>query len=375
MRSLSLSTRLAAAAATAVACLAVYVASGDYRRTPSSGASAGFGPAIGAPGCGRVPGQYEHQDALMLGVNELVVHHPQTLVEIIRAIQGRLQIVALVMDESQEKAVAELLVSHGLTTDGIHFFVWPASSMWVQDFGPQQVVNGDVRIIDFEYTPTGFEAENQLPLAFAATYGMKIKNCKLVLEGGNLLSNGRGLCISSTTLVDTNLGRYASVKEIGEVLKNELRFTMWSYLPPLVGEPTSHVDLFLTIAGPSSVVLASYDPADDPENSLLMDDHARQLAAISVDGQPMKVFRVEQPPAKDGIWRSYTNVIYANGVVLVPQYPDVSPELDRRALATFAEALPDWKVVGVDASTIISKRGSLHCLSLNLPSMPCLADR
>jgi agmatine/peptidylarginine deiminase len=31
--------------------------------------------------------------------------------------------------------------------------------------------------------------------------------------------------------------------------------------------------------------------------------------------------------------------------------------------------------VGVDASTIISKRGSLHCLSLNLPSMPCLADR
>jgi agmatine/peptidylarginine deiminase len=150
---------------------------------------------------------------------------------------------------------------------------------------------------------------------------------------------------------------------------------MWSYLPPLVGAPTSHVDLFLTIAGPSSVVLASYDPADDPENSLLMNDHAGQLAAISVDGQPMKVFRVEQPPAKDGIWRSYTNVIYANGVVLVPQYPDVSPELDRRALATFAQALPDWKVVGVDASTIIGKRGSLHCLSLNLPSMPCLVDR
>lgn len=370
----SLPTRIAAAAATAVACLAMYWAGGPVRRTSPVGPS-GFGPAIGSLQCGRVPGQFEHQDALMLGVNELVVFHPKTLVDIVGAIQGRVQIVALITDESQERAVAELLASNGLTTDGIHFFVWPASSMWVQDFGPQQVVNGDVRIIDFEYTPTGFESENQLPLAFAATYGMKIKHCKLAFEGGNLLSNGRGLCISSTTLIDHNIDRYQSAQEIGDVLKNELRFSMWSYLPPLVGEPTSHVDLFLTIASPSTLVLASYDPADDPENSLLMDDHARQLAGIHVDGQPMKIFRVEQPPAKDGVWRSYTNVIYANGVVLVPQYPDVSPELDRRALETFAAALPDWKVVGIDASTIIGKRGSLHCLSLNLPSMPCLTKQ
>lgn len=370
----SLPTRIAAAAATAVACLAMYWAGGPVRRTSPVGPS-GFGPAIGSLQCGRVPGQFEHQDALMLGVNELVVFHPKTLVEIVRAIQGRVQIVALITDESQERAVAELLASNGLTTDGIHFFVWPASSMWVQDFGPQQVVNGDVRIIDFEYTPTGFESENQLPLAFAATYGMKIKHCKLAFEGGNLLSNGCGLCISSTSLIDHNIDRYHTPQEIGEVLKNELRFSMWSYLPPLVGEPTSHVDLFLTMAGPSTLVLASYDPADDPENSLLMDDHARQLEGIRVDGQPMKIFRVEQPAAKDGAWRSYTNVIYANGVVLVPQYPDVSPELDRRALETYAAALPDWKIVGIDASTIIGKRGSLHCLSLNLPSMPCLTKQ
>ena len=31
--------------------------------------------------------------------------------------------------------------------------------------------------------------------------------------------------------------------------------------------------------------------------------------------------------------------------------------------------LPDWKVVGIDCSKLIVKRGALHCISRQVPSL------
>ena len=100
-----------------------------------------------------------------------------------------------------------------------------------------------------------------------------------------------------------------------------------------------------------------------------IDEAAQTLSQVKVDDVPVTVERIQMPPRRDGKWRTYTNVIYANGVLLVPQYPDYSPELDAKALEVYRKVLPDWKVVGVNASTLIEKRGSLHCLSHMLPVM------
>ncbi|NDC62880.1 MAG: hypothetical protein EBZ59_02595 [Planctomycetia bacterium] len=348
----------------------------------AQGGASGFGPAVDAERYERMPGEFEEKDAILLGVNELVEYHPETLVEIVAAIDGRTQIVALIADPEQEERTLKLLRSRGLATDAIRFFLWPAASMWVRDFGPQQVVtvNGDarasdVRVIDFEYEVPGREVENQLPMAFAATFGMRVAHCHLAMEGGSYLSNGNGLCISSTRLIEQNQSRGHDLQAIGRILNGYFGFAKWAYVLPIVGESTGHLDLFLTVVGPSTVLLGSYDPADDPENAERMDANARTLSETTdIDGHPLEIIRLRQPAAKDGCWRSYTNVIYANGVVIVPQFPDVSPELDREALATYRRALPDRRVVGIDASAIVKKRGGLHCLSLVIPRLPAAVD-
>ena len=331
----------------------------------------GFGPAMDAGKPGRMPGEFEEIDALMLGVNELVEYHPDTLVEIVAALDGQTRIVALISKPEQEERTLELLRSRGLSTDTISFFLWPAESMWVQDFGPQVVVDGEPRVIDFEYEVPGREVENQLPMAFAATFGMKIAHCHLAMEGGSYLSNGRGLCISSTSLIDQNKARGHDLQAIGRLLNGHFGFEKWSYVLPIIGETTGHLDLFLTVGGPSTVLLASYDPDEDRDNAERMDANADVLAGIVTgDGRPLEIIRVRQPAARDGCWRSYTNVIFANGVVIVPQFPDFSPELDREALANYRRAFPDRRVVGIDSSRIVTKRGGLHCLSLSIPSLP-----
>ncbi len=335
-------------------------------------ASNGFGPAFGPAEGARMPAEFEHHDALMIGFNELVDLHPQTLVEIVRAIDRRIKILGLISRPEQEQATLDLLESHGLPTDNVRFFLWPATSMWVQDFGPQELVNGDVRVVDFDYRHPCRDEENQLPMAFAATFGMKITHCKLTLEGGSFLSNGRGLCISSVELIEQNQARQYDIPAIARILKEDFHFTQWAYLMPLSGELTGHLDMFLTIVDPATVVLSSYDAEEDAANAARMDEAAKTLSTLRVDGKPLRIVRIPAPASRDGVWRSYTNVIYANGVLLVPQYPDFSPDLDQRALEIYRELLPGWKVVGIDASKLITKRGSLHCLSLNLPVMPAL---
>lgn len=334
----------------------------------------GFGPAMDAGKPGRMPGEFEKIDALMLGVNELIEFHPETLAEIVAALAGQTRIVALVSKPEQEERTTELLRSRGLSTDTITFFLWPAESMWVQDFGPQVVVDGDARVIDFEYEVPGREVENQLPMAFAATFGLKITHCHLAMEGGSYLSNGRGLCISSTNLIDQNKARGHDLQAVGRLLNRHFGFEKWSYVLPLIGETTGHIDLFLTVGGPSTVLLASYDPDEDRDNAERMDANAQLLAGIVTDdGRPLEIIRIPQPAARDGCWRSYTNVIYGNGVVIVPQFPDFCPELDREALAIYRRAFPKRRVVGIDSSKIITKRGGLHCLSLSIPSLTTVA--
>jgi hypothetical protein len=125
--------------------------------------------------------------------------------------------------------------------------------------------------------------------------------------------------------------------------------------------------MFLTFVAPDRVVVAQCDPAADAENARILDRTAEALSHVRTRTGPMQVYRVPMPPAKDGVWRSYTNVIFANGVLMVPTYSGVDPAVQARALAVYRKLLPGWKVVGINADAPASQGGSLHCVSLNVP--------
>ena len=74
------------------------------------------------------------------------------------------------------------------------------------------------------------------------------------------------------------------------------------------------------------------------------------------------------PDHDDGYWRTYTNIVFANGVVLVPVYPDYCPDLDEEALAIYRRLLPDRQVVGIDCSGLIKMNGALRCITMNFPT-------
>lgn len=315
-----------------------------------------------------VPGEFERQSALILGSNELIYVYPELNLEIIRALVGSIPIIALIQSEEHRRWAITQMSDWGLPAHEIQFYSVPGSSMWVRDYGPNfvKVDNGDVVMIDAAYSAKTCAPDDAFPQQLGALLRVPVINAPLTLDGGNMLSNGRGRCVTSNLLANANVARGYTLQQTGMMLRQYYGFDRWTYLPPLVREPTGHIDMFATFTAPDTIVVGSLDPAEDAQNAALLDENARVLASSSTPDSPLRVVRMPMPHHRDGRWRTYTNVIYANGTLLVPVYPDVDPE-PHAIFDLYQQLLPGWRIVGIRADGLINNRGSLHCVSINIP--------
>jgi agmatine/peptidylarginine deiminase len=193
----------------------------------------------------------------------------------------------------------------------------------------------------------------------------------LTHEGGNILSNGEGICLTSTTVLLKNASRQYDARKIGEVLGEYFGATQWAYLDPLSGEPTGHIDLFCAFLSRDLVVVGEFDHRVDSINADLLDRAAAILASLKTPRGHLRVERIPMPPPIDGKYRSYTNAIIANGAVVVPLFPEIDDSMDQLALAKYKELMPGYDVIGIDILDLSSLGGGLHCLTSHV----CLPRR
>src|SRR5205823_4781984 len=77
---------------------------------------------------GRIVGGFEHQEAMLLGVNGLLRIDPEVLVQIVTAIHDRIKLIGVVNNAEQRTQAVELLKQRGLPASSIRFFQWPVES-------------------------------------------------------------------------------------------------------------------------------------------------------------------------------------------------------------------------------------------------------
>jgi agmatine/peptidylarginine deiminase len=313
----------------------------------------------------RLPGEFEPQRALLLSGRELLSEMPDVFADIVQATQHSIDIVTLVNDADEADLAREIL--KGRSIEGrIRLATVAHNTMWTRDYGPLAVEwSGQPAIVDPNYGQLDRPDDDLVPLVLAGRLQLPVIKSPLLLEGGNLLSNGRGLCISTRKVLDDNLATMDELL-IEQWLARTVGAARIVFLEPLVGEATGHVDMFATFVAAHTVVVGAYDPLIDPENAGVLDRNAQRLAQLSVEGRPLRVVRIPMPARDDAVWRTYTNVVYANGVLLVPIYPGRDEFGQRRALESFARLLPGWRVVGVDVNRLIECGGALHCVTMNL---------
>lgn len=316
-----------------------------------------------------MPADFEKQSAIVLGCNELFPYHPRVLVDLCAALIDKIALIGIVADEEQRKQVITLLCDWGLPAHLLHFVSLPVKGMWVRDYGPAFVRDreGAIKILDAEYLEADRPEDDKAPSELAALLRLPVSPVPLTCEGGNLLSNGQGLCLTTTALPARNANRGHDPQTVCNILGNYYGFRQVIVLKSLLSEPTGHIDMFASFVAPNVVVVGEYDPKVDPVNADILNENAKILSEGRTAFGPLRVVRIPMPSNRGGLWKTFTNVIYANGTLIMPTYGAAELELQKEAIATFQRLLPDWEVIGIDATTVIKQRGSLRCVSINIP--------
>ena len=212
-----------------------------------------------------------------------------------------------------------------------------------------------------------------------------------VLEGGSIESDGRGtIFTTSQCLLAPNRNQPFTREEIEAELKRRLRAerVVWLDHGNLVGDDTDgHIDTIVRCA-PDDTLL--YVGCDDENDEQFADFQAleQQLKSLqTADGKPYRLLRLPMPKAifeetiseetiseeggtrmeeRERLPATYANFLILNGAVLAPVYGQ--PENDAEALRVIGEAFPDRDIIPIDARTIIRQHGSIHCLTMQIPS-------
>lgn len=318
---------------------------------------------------GVLPAEFEQHDALLLGFAwSLGDLWEKVCLQVIAASWQRVQVMILVPDAPAQEVVIEKLRQMDIPVDRIRFCQVPTNTIWVRDYGPLVVRTSQdgYKWVDLQYGAVDRAHDDCVRSVLGRLLRMSRVRASMAFDGGNLLTNGRGLCIATTQLLQMNRDLGYDENHVASTIKRVFGANEIVYLDRLDEERTGHVDLFAAFTAADTVVVGDYCGID-PVNAAILDRNAERLSKVVTASGPLRVVRLPMPPrGKDHFGGSYTNVVFANGVLLVPTYPDASRDTEEQVMATYRRLLPAWEVIGIDASALVPFGGALRCVTLPL---------
>jgi agmatine deiminase len=316
---------------------------------------------------------------------------PYVYAEIVRHLARAASVELIVNDEAAEERARHTLTLANVLPGLKHriaFHHWPTNRGWLRDSGPIFIKNkkGKVALTDWRFNAwakyRNWQLDNQLPgriaelrgcPAFEASVEVKGRERQMVLEGGSIDVNGRGLLLtteecllSSVQQRNPGMTREEIEAALGRMLG--IRKVLWLE-HGIVGDDThGHVDDIARFAGPRTVLAAlEADPAD--ENHRILKENLKRLKAMTaLDGKPLEVIPLPMPAPVvfkgQRVPASYANFYISNRTVLVPIFDDPN---DLGALNVIQGALPRHQVIPIYCGDLIWGLGAIHCMTQQEP--------
>ena len=335
----------------------------------------------------RIAADYEPQRAILISVCELLPTHDKVFLQILEACEGHIEVGVLVNDKKQLIDTVRLLMKQKRDFPHVKFYHLDLDTIWLRDFGPRiaQMAGGSVSF-DFLYEGTR-PRDEKMPKAWADLTGERYHAVPWTMQGGNLLFNGRGLALTTERIFDDNHIRFKKLlpgtdpelerrEMVIREFRKECNLSQIVVLEPLRNEATRHVDMFAAFVADDHVLVSELARSGDPVNAALLDRNAEKLKGVELaDGRKLKVTRVPTPPRDGKFWSTFTNVIFANDLILLPALSSDQNAFVERAVSIYKSLLPKHKVVVIDTSSLKKLEGSVHCMSINVPKFANLPPR
>lgn len=269
----------------------------------------------------------------------------------------------------------------------VEYFRVPLNDVWFRDNGPLFVVGapgsqheGQVAATDWRFNAWGrkyapWDDDDRAAAALTDHLGMKRFTVPIVMEGGALEINGRGVCLTTRScLLEPNRNPELTPDQLEAYLRDNLGVIEVVWLPGgLEGDHTDgHIDTIVRFTDDDTIVCAVEEDAGDP-NQAAMAENLRLLKGLrKPDGSSYRVIELPLPAKRielegERVPPTYANFYVGNGFVVVPTYDDVN---DERALAILRPLFPGRQVIGLPAENLITGGGAFHCVTQQRPAGP-----
>jgi agmatine/peptidylarginine deiminase len=267
----------------------------------------------------------------------------------------------------------------------ISFFEIKSNDTWARDHGGITIFqDGKAIIYDFCFNGWGMKFvanhDNQITLKLmqdGAFEDYGYSNMKFfVLEGGSIESDGNGTILTTEKcLLSPNRNDSLSKSDIESCLKQFFgaERILWLKNGYLAGDDTdSHIDTLARFCSPDTIAYVKCNDETDEHFEALkkMEDELRQFTQLN--GEPYHLIGLPMVAAQfdpdDGhrLPATYANFLIMNCAVLLPIY---NCQTDEEALKIMESIFPDHEIVPIDCSVLICQHGSLHCVTMQYPSL------
>lgn len=274
--------------------------------------------------------------------------------QIIAEMSEDVKVVTIVANINEKNYVISQYQSHGVNLDNCDYLIAPSNSYWTRDYGPWFIINGNDEqgIVDHIYNRPR-PNDDQIPLKYGIWRGIPVYGMSLKHSGGNYMTDGQGIAIS-TNLVWTENPGYSHT-EIDQMVEDYLGITTYHVVPDALGEYIKHIDCWAKYLAPDIIMIIEVSPShsnyDEIEEAVEYFENQ-----TSCYGTPYQVERLYTHLSEP-----YINSLILNNKVLVPIK---GSQWDDEAIESYQNALPGYEVLGFTGSW--QATDALHCRTMGI---------
>ncbi|NJD04150.1 MAG: agmatine deiminase family protein [Ruminiclostridium sp.] len=351
------------------------------------------------------PGEFEKQQAIWLQWPSEIYNtgaYPvnPVMIRIIKALDPYIRINVMTRSVDEIVQVRNLLKTNGYSGKNAHFYVINHMSIWARDVGPLFVKNSRylLHVADFGFNnysrdgnPVYVNTEKQVDSLTAQYLKLPVITSSLVSEGGAIESNGRGVMMTTESVVlKRNPGM--TKLQIENEYKRVLGVKKIIWLKKGLAEDdritSGHINEFARFASPNTILLAQVLPQDRYTSQYTQESYLRleenyNILKSSTDqaGKPFTIVRIPMPATIYGKadssgklpMRSYLNYAVTNGAVLFQSYwktgrSNMLKTTEDQVMNTFRNIFTGRNIIGIDAENINRWGGGIHCVTQHMPA-------
>ncbi|HVQ00839.1 MAG TPA: agmatine deiminase family protein [Candidatus Thermoplasmatota archaeon] len=274
--------------------------------------------------------------------------------DIIKEMAEDVNVVTIVASTSEETTVESQYESHGIDVGHCSYLIAATDTYWTRDYGPWFIINGDNQqgVVDFTYNRPR-PNDDAIPGKYAANQSLPLYFMSLTHSGGNYMTDGQGIAISTNLVWEENSG--LTHEQINQTVHDYLGITTYHVVPDVNGDYIKHIDCWGKYLSPDTIMIRQV-PSSDSHYVQIEAAVAYFKNQTSCYGTPYHVVRVYTPQGEP-----YTNSLILNNKVFVPIMGD---QWDDDALASYQAAMPGYEVLGFTGSWVSTD--ALHCRAMGI---------